>query len=191
MNLKQFGLLVLLLLSVIGTGWLLDKKDNSRQLASVSATGPDSFVESIDLAVMDEKGHLKYHVWAEQMTHFPHDDSLKLRRPDIDIVHKDGAVWHINAERGETTSAGDRLWLLGKVDIRRPASTTDSAIHVITSDLLIKPEDELAETENAAMITGNRYVINAIGLKADFKTNVLELLSQVRGTIEGSGDERG
>jgi lipopolysaccharide export system protein LptC len=190
-NLKQFGLFVLLLLSVIGTGWFLERQDNSQQPASVSTTGPDSFVEGIDLAVMDENGHLKYQVRAEHMTHFPNDDILKLSRPDIDIVHTDGAVWHIKAERGETTTAGDRLWLLGEVDIRRPDTTTGSAIHVVTSDLLVKPEDELAETENAATITGDRYVINAVGLKADFRTHTLELLSRVRGTIEGSGDETG
>ena len=191
MNLKQFGVFVLLLLSVIGTGWFLDRQDSSQQQASVSATGPDSFVKDIDLAVMDEQGNLQYRVRAEHMTHFPHDDMLKLNRPDIDIVHTDGAVWHITAERGETTTAGDRLWLLGEVDIRRPESATGSAIRVITSDLLVKPEDELAETENAATITGDRYVINAIGLRADFRTSVLELLSRVRGTIEGSGDETG
>ena len=191
MNLKQFGIFVLLLLSVIGTGWFLDKQDSSQQPASVSATGPDSFVEDIDIAVMNENGYLQYRVRAEHMTHFPHDDILKLNRPDIDIVHTDGSVWHITSERGETTTAGDRLWLLGEVDIRRPETATGSAIRVITSDLLVKPEDELAETENAATITGDRYVINAIGLRADFKTSVLELLSRVRGTIEGSGDETG
>jgi len=190
-NLKQLGLFGLLLLSVIGTGWFLDRQDNSRQPASVSATGPDSFVENIDLAVMDEHGYLQYQVKAEHMTHFPNDDILKLNRPDINIVHTDGAVWHISAERGETTASGDRLWLLGKVNIRRPETATGSAIHVSTSDLLVKPEDELAETENAATITGNRYVISAIGLKADFRTHVLELLSRVRGTINGSGDETG
>ena len=191
MNLKQFGLFVLLLLSVIGTGWFLDKQDSSQRPSSVSATGPDSFVTDIDIAVMDENGYLQYRVRAEHMTHFPNDDTLKLSSPDINIVHTSGAVWHITAERGETTTAGDRLWLLGEVDIRRPETATDSTIHVITSDLLVKPEDEQAETENAATITGDRYVINTIGLRADFRTGVLELLSRVRGTIEGNGDETG
>ena len=191
MNLKQFGLFVLLLLSVIGTGWFLDRQDSSQRPASVSATGPDSFVEDIDLAVMDENGYLQYRIRAERMSHFPHDDMLKLSHPDIDITHTDGAVWHITAERGETTTAGNRLWLLGEVDIRRPETATGSAIRVITSDLLVKPEDEQAETENAVTITGDRYVINAIGLRADFRTSVLELLSRVRGTIEGSGEGSG
>ena len=191
MNIKQLGLLVLLLLSLVGTGWFLDRQTGNQPPASVSATGPDSFVDSIDLAVMDENGHLKYQLRAAHMTHFPHNDTLKLSRPDIDIVHTDGATWHIKAERGETTTAGDRLWLLGEVDIHRPATATGSAIHVVTSDVLVKPEDEQAETDNAATITGNRYVINTVGLRANFRTSVLELLSRVRGTIEGSRDEAG
>ena len=191
MNIRQFGLFALLLLSVIGTGWFLDRQDSNRQVVGVSATGPDSFVRHIDLAVMDEQGHLQYQVRAEHMTHFPNDDILRLKRPDIDIVRADGTVWHITAERGEATTAGDRLWLLGHVDIRRPETAAGSSIHVSTSDLLVKPEDELAETENAATITGDRYVINTIGLKADFRTHVLELLSRVRGTIEGVRDDTG
>ena len=99
--------------------------------------------------------------------------------------------WLIFTDEGSRVADTTLLWLLGEVDIQRPATTTGSAIHVVTSDVLVKPEDEQAETENAATITGNRYVINTVGLRADFRTNVLELLSRVRGTIEGSRDEAG
>ena len=191
MNIRQFGLLALLLLIVIGTGWFLDKQVGSQRPASVSATGPDSFIEDIDLTVMDENGHLQYRVRAEHMTHFPNEDLLRLRRPDINIIRTDGTVWHIKSERGETTTAGDRLWLLGEVDIHRPETATGGAIHVVTSDLLVKPEEELAETEHAVTITGKRYVINAIGMNADFRTGTLELLSGVRGTIHGTGNGTG
>ena len=191
MNIKQASLFALLLLIVIGTGWFLDKQGSSRLPASASTTGPDSFVEDINLAVMDDLGQLKYRLRAKHMAHFPNEEQLRLSSPDIDIVHKDGAIWHIIAERGEAATAGDRIWLLGAVDIRRPGTATDGAIHVTTSDLLVKPEDELAETDNAATITGNRYVINALGLKAYFRTGTLELLSRVRGTIDGKGDGTG
>jgi len=186
-NPRQLGLFAILLLSVIGTGWFLGKQGGIRQSPGVSATGPDSFVEDIDLAVMDETGQLQYRIRAEHMAHYPNDDILRLRHPDINIAQADGTIWHIKSERGETTTAGDRLWLLGEVDIRRPETATVNAIHVITSDLLVKPEEEVAETGNAATITGDRYVINAIGLRANFRTRVLELLSRVRGTIDGTG----
>ena len=191
MNLRQAGLFALLLLVVIGTGWFLDKRSVSRLPASVSETGPDSFVEDINLAVMDEQGLLKYRLKAEHMTHYPNTDRLRLTSPDIDVIHRDGSVWHIIAERGEAATAGDRIWLLGAVDIRRPGTATNEAIHVVTSDLLIKPEEELAETDKAATITGNRYVINALGMRAYFRTGTLELLSRVKGTIDGKDDGAG
>jgi len=190
-NIRQFGLFVLLLLVVVGTGWFLDKQGGSRLPASASASGPDSFVEDINLAVMDDAGHLKYRVMAEYMTHFPNQELLTLRRPDINIVQPDGSVWQIQSERGETTTAGDRTWLLGKVTIQRPATATSGAIHIVTRDLLIKPEEDLAETESAATITGDRYVIKSVGLRADFKTRVLELLSRVKTTIDGKDDGNG
>ena len=191
MNIKQLGLFAVLLLVVVGSGWFLDKQSGSRQSASVSSSGPDSFVEDVDLAVMDELGYLRYRVKAKHMSHFPNEDILRLSQPDVNITRTGGAVWQIVAERGEATTAGDQLWLLGAVDIRRPASAQGSAIHVVTSDLLVKPEDELAETDNAATITGDRYRINAIGMKAYFRTGRLELLSRVRGTIDGSDDGNG
>ena len=187
MNIRQAALFALLLLVVIGTGWFLDKQGVNRLPASVSETGPDSFVEDINLAVMDEQGQLKYRLKAEHMTHFPNEDLLRLTRPDIDVIHTDGTVWHIIAERGEAATAGDRIWLLGAVDIRRPGSTTDGAIHVATRDLLVKPEEEIAETDKAATITGNRYVINALGMKAYFRSGTLELISRVKGAIDGAG----
>ena len=188
---RQAGLFALLLLVVIGTGWFLDKQSVNRLPASVSETGPDSFVKDIHLAVMDEQGQLKYRLRAGHMTHYPNEDRVRLTHPDIDVVHTDGAVWHILAERGEAATAGDRIWLLGPVDIRRPGTTADDAIHVITSDLLVKPEEELAVTEKAATITGKRFVINAVGMKAYFRTGALELLSRVRGTIDGRDDGAG
>lgn len=188
---RQAGLFALLLLVVIGTGWFLDKQSVNRLPASVSETGPDSFVKDIHLAVMDEQGQLKYRLRAGHMTHFPNEDRVRLTQPDIDVVHTDGAVWHILAERGEAATAGDRIWLLGPVDIRRPGTAADDAIHVITSDLLVKPEEELAVTEKAATITGKRFVINAVGMKAYFRTGALELLSRVRGTIDGRDDGAG
>ena len=187
MNIRQAALFAVLLLVVIGTGWFLDKQSVNRLPASVSETGPDSFVEDINLAVMDEQGQLKYRLKAEHMTHFPNEDLLRLTRPDIDVMHTDGTAWRIIAEHGEAATAGDRIWLLGAVDIRRPGSATDGSIHVVTRDLLVKPEEDMAETDNAATITGNRYEINALGMKAYFRTGTLELLSRVKGTIDGAG----
>jgi LPS export ABC transporter protein LptC len=56
-----------------------------------------------------------------------------------------------------------------------------SPLHIVTSDLQVKPDDEIAETDNEATITSDEFLINAVGMKADFNNDTLELRSRVRG----------
>lgn len=187
MSTRQTALLLLLVLIVIGSGWSLYRQDNNQQQSAVSATGHDAFVSGMDLQVMDINGQQQYHVQADSMLHFPHLERLDLERPVIKLSRKDGTAWHITSERGQTTASGDRIWLLGQVDIRRPATGDSGSLRVRTSDLLVKPDQELAETDETARITGERYRIDATGMKADFRNSQLHLRSRVRGTIHGAG----
>jgi len=184
---RQTTVLLLLLVAVIGTGWYLQQQGADMQQSSAGSTGPDAFVSGMQLTVMDETGQEKYRIESDSMTHFPEDEHFKMTRPRFDITRPDGTVWHITAERGQTTPDNDQLWLLGEVDIRRPGSSKVSSLHVKTSDMLIKPDEETAETANAVTITAEGYLVTAVGLKADLRKSLLELRSRVQGTIDAAG----
>lgn len=183
---KQFALYGLLLLILAGSGWFLLQQDNEQQRTGASATGPDAFIEDMDLKVMDEQGRLEYRVKARRMVHFPNDKRFSLEQPDIRILQSNGDNWYIRSERGEATEAADIIWLLGAVDISRPQTAASRRLHIVTSDLLVHPDDEIAETENEATITSDLFRVNAIGMKADFSNDTLELRSRVRGRYDGS-----
>jgi LPS export ABC transporter protein LptC len=76
--------------------------------------------------------------------------------------------------------------LLGAVDIKRLPTATSSPVHIVTSDLQVKPEQELAETEQAATITSDQFRVEGIGITADFRNDTMELRSSVRGSYDGS-----
>ena len=183
---KQINLYVLLLLLLAGSGWYLFQQESGLQRETASATGPDAFVTDMDLKVMDEQGQLEYRVRARHMTHYPNDKRFKLEKPDINILQSSGDSWHILSERGETTEAADIIWLLGAVDIRRLQTADSAALHIVTTDLLVKPEEKLAETENDTTIISDLYRVNAVGMKADFSNNTLELRSRVKGRYDGT-----
>ena len=183
---KQIGLYGLLLLLVTGSGWFLVTQEDSLRRETASATGPDAFVKDINLKVMNEQGQLEYRVKALHMRHYPNDEHFTLEQPDIKIVQANGDIWHIKSEHGETTEAADIIWLLGAVDIKRPPTENSSQLHIVTSDLLVKPDDEVAETDNEATITSDEFLINAVGMKADFSKDTLELRSRVRGRYDGT-----
>ena len=186
MSSRQISLYGLLLLLLAGSGWFLFQQETRLQRETTSATGPDAFVKDLDLKVMNEQGQLIYRLKARHMTHYPHDKRFNLEKPDIKILQSNGDTWHIKSEHGEATEAADIIWLLGAVDIKRLATVNSSPLHIVTSDLLVKPEDEVAETDNEATITSDEFLINAVGMKADFSNDTLELRSRVRGRYDGT-----
>lgn len=186
MNVRQIGLYTLLLVLVTTTGWFLFQQGTGLQRTPPSASGPDAFVKDMDLKVMNEQGLLSYRVKALHMTHYPSDERFNLEAPDIEILHADGSTWQIKSEQGETTEAADVIWLLGAVDIKRLQTTTISPLHIVTSDLLVKPEQELAETDNAATIISTQFRVEGVGMKANFRNDTLKIRSSVRGRYDVS-----
>jgi len=184
-NTRQNLLFILLLVVIIGSGWFLDGRHGGLQELSVSRTGPDAFVSTMHLDVMDASGQLRYRVTADHMTHYPSSDQLELQHPLIDLQQRNGNTWRISAETGETTDSGDLVRLLGAVDIRR--SGISGPLQVRTRDVLVKPEQAYATTDSAATITVPGYRVDAIGLEADLGNNTLELRNSVRGRIDAPG----
>jgi LPS export ABC transporter protein LptC len=180
---RRTTLLVLLLLAVIG--WFLQLQETGQQATTVSGTHPDNFVRGMNLAIMDETGRLNYRIKAQYMLHDPDTDNLELDHPTMNITRPDGDIWNIASEKGQIITSDNRLWLLGQVDIRRLDETRP--FHVRTSTLLVKPDEQLAETEDAATISSRHFRIDAVGLTADFRRNNLKLHSRVRGTIDVAG----
>jgi lipopolysaccharide export system protein LptC len=167
---------------------LLDHEDYTpASLTPVAPDGPDAWAENMTLRVLDSNGKTAYKITAEHMVHYPETDRLELTKPLINITRQDGTVWQISAERGKSTASGDLVWLRGAVDIERQFGNVHGSLHIAASDVLVKPAEKMAETENIVLISTDSYRFEAIGLKADFRTNHLELHSSVRGKINGAG----
>lgn len=186
MNARQLGLYTVLALLVIATGWFLFARETGLQRPTASASGADAFVSDMDLKVLNEAGQLEYRVRARRMVHYPSDERFTLEQPDIKLHQPNGDTWHIASERGETTEAADVIWLLGDVDIKRSGNATSEPLHIITSDLLVRPEEEVAETANATTIISRQAEVHGVGARADFKNDTLELRSSVRGRYDTS-----
>ena len=187
MNGKQIALFAGLLISVALTGWLLQNQGSFTEQRSISPSGPDLFVEQMDLKLIGEDGELRYRVQADRMDHFPHDDHSELTRPLMHVFEQQQTRWKIHSERGRIESRGETVWLLGQVEISQFDDTENASIVIHTRDLLVKPEQETAETDNAAVIQSGRYRVESKGFHADFISKQLELKSQVRGTIDVAG----
>jgi lipopolysaccharide export system protein LptC len=178
------ALLPILLFLVIATGWFLQDRKTGSPDPAAGKQGPDMFADQVEVTIMDESGRPAYRILADHLSHSPGTERFELTRPFIEVNRPRGDDWKIGSERGQMTDKGDRLWFLGEVNIHRQG---DRPLHIKTSDLLVQPDEELAETDNAVAVSSAQYKINAIGLKADFRKNLLEFRSRVRGTFNATG----
>ncbi|MGB7933405.1 MAG: LPS export ABC transporter periplasmic protein LptC [Gammaproteobacteria bacterium] len=187
MNGKQIILFGGLLTVAMITGWLVQDQGILTDQAPPSPRGPDLFVNGMDLKIIGEDGNVHYRVQASRMEHFPYDDHSDLTDPFMQVFSQQQAIWDARSERGRVADQGDTVWLLGRAVINRPQVADQRAINVVTSDLMVKPQADTAETTAAAVITSGAYRIEGVGMLANFRENRLDLHSQVRGRID-AGD---
>lgn len=180
-------LMILALALVAGAVMLVDLQDYVPGQAGKRGDGRDAFMDDVSLRIMNADGLPVYDMKAGHMTHYSGSDHLELENPLLNITRPDGSVWHVTAERGVSTANGEQVWLRGAVNIQRVADATHGPILITSTDVLVRPAEEQAETESPALIITDSYRLESIGLKADFKTNRLELRSRVRGRINGAG----
>lgn len=186
MNTRQ-ALTILLLLLLAGGVILLNRPEYIPGNQLTRSDGHDAFMEDMTLSVMDESGQPVYEMTADSMTHRDDRKMLVMHNPLVHISRPNGSSWTISASRGEAADNGEHVWLPGEVRLHRDASSPNGAMRITSSDVLVRPHDKQVETARKALIITDTIRVEAVGLKADFEENRLELNSQVRGTINGAG----
>jgi lipopolysaccharide export system protein LptC len=186
-NGKQIILFGGLLAAAMITGWLVQDQGILTDQAPPSPRGPDLFVNGMDLKIIGDDGNVHYRVEASRMEHFPHDDHSDLTDPFMQVFSQQQVIWNARSERGRVADQGDTVWLLGRAVINRPELAGQRALNVVTSDLMVKPQADTAETTAAAVIQSGVYRIEGVGMLANFRENRLDLHSRVRGRIDAGG----
>lgn len=187
MTWKQAAILALLLFSTGLTGWLLQRQDSRPGPSHTSMRSPEYFIDKLHLRVTTEEGNVRYRIQAENMSQYPDEEGFELEEPAMQIIHADSTEWHIQSQRGHISTDGQKILLLGEVEIRRLKDHTAPDLSILTSNILVKPSQETAETDNRATILASRYRVEAVGLRVNFRQSQLELRSQVRSRFDVAG----
>ncbi len=162
-----------------------------RQLDEDSSKGliqhrhePDYYLVEMVRRTMDRTGVLQNVLTAEQVFHYPDDDTTELARPRMEIYNGDANPWQMVAERGVIKADNEVIFLHGRVEIWRLDAAGNREFEILTSELRVFPKVQYGETENAATIKGPATITKTRGFRANFEHNRLELLEQVRTRYE-------
>jgi lipopolysaccharide export system protein LptC len=145
---------------------------------------PDVIISNFSAVALDKLGAPHYLLTAQQMQHYPDDDSTYLTQPNLTSPYRDRPPVHISADRGEVSHSGDEITLMDNVKIVRDAAANLGEMTVTTSRLHVVPDEETADTDRLVTITGNRSTTTARGMTLDSNARVLKLLAQVRTEYE-------
>lgn len=145
---------------------------------------PDYVVSDATVRKIGQTGTLKYTLFAEEIRHYPDDDTVDLIKPRLVYFNPTKPPVSISAVRGHLNSKGERVELRGQVEVRREGTGKQPPLLVETPELTVLTDEEKAFTKSSVVITQGNSWVQGVGMMVDNRLQTYLLESRVTGQIE-------
>ena len=108
---------------------------------------PDFVVERLTAVTMDQLGKPERHLSTPELRHYPDDGSSELDTPVLTLFDPPAPPWRAQARSGWVSADGKEWLMQGPVRIERDAAPGFTPVVLTTSELLVLPDNEYAETD--------------------------------------------
>jgi len=188
MHARPTILLPLVLLAILAmlTFWI----DYSVQAPEPKVDGsnrhdPDYVLNNFITTRSDEKGDLRYRLTAEEMRHYPDDDTTELELPHFTRFEIGKPFTQIEGKKGFVSSDAEKIEFVDDVKVVRQAYNGKGEMVVLTDRLDVFPDDVRAVTDRPVVITQEpKTVIHATGMIYDKKSQTVQLMKRVKAHYE-------
>lgn len=177
--------IALLLVAVTLTGWWVWSLREREQPAPL--TGPprsDYQVEEFELIAFDEAGAESFSLRGPRLARHPYLGSIEIEQPRLRMPTADGSRWQGRSDRAWINKEGDRVRMLGRVDLRGPRPNGQPPMRLRSEQIELLPKQNQASSEVAVTVTGPGSILRGLGLRADLDARRVELLSEVTARYE-------
>ena len=176
-------LLVVVMLTAFGN-WLLKSIEiTTHKQEQALRHDPDYYLQQFTGKVFNTDGSLHYKLDADQLKHYPDDNSVYVSMPVVRMFREPNPPWILTADEGLILNDGQLIHLNGAVDITQPG-TAQTMMKLLTRDLRIYTDQDYAETQARVDISQGASRTTAVGMHADLRLGRVELLSKTRGKYE-------
>ena len=181
----MFPLILLIMLALL-TFWINQSVQTpAPKLDGSSRHDADYIVSHFVTTQTDILGNLRYKLAANEMKHFPDDDSTLLQLPRYTQFAVGKPYTQVEGRRGEMSNNGELVEIFDKVKVTRQAFAEKGEMTLETDYLNIRPNDEIVQTPNHVTIRqAPKTVIYATGMLYDKKKRTMTLLNKVRAHYE-------
>lgn len=182
---NRWKIAVVLIVLVTGSTWLMHRLgDESDKRDEILRHDPDYYMENFITTTMEEDGSLKNRLSADYMAHYPENDTTELDRPKLEVFRNNKQPLMIIADKGWVTSDNEVILLTGAVKLWEDEPDGIRKMEIVTTDVKILTEQEYAETDKPATFINRQSTITATGVRAYFREERVELLSNVQTIIK-------
>ncbi len=141
---------------------------------------PDVIMGNFSAIKMDQQGVPRFLLSAQQLRHYPDNDSTEIELPRLTMLTAERPTVHMAGKRGVISSRGDEVIFQDNVSVVREAAGDQSALTLRTQYLRVLPDQDWANTDQAVTIVNANNTVHATGMEMDNKARTLKLLSHVR-----------
>ncbi|OEY65201.1 LPS export ABC transporter periplasmic protein LptC [Marinobacter sp. X15-166B] len=172
------GILVALL-------WQSDERRVPTDSSDLRGEGePDGFVVNGRFMAFNADGQLASAIDSPRIEQFDQTQRAVMSTPQATMFEeKSGKPWHLTADNGTFLEATNVIELTGNVVVTRPLQDERTAT-LTTDSLTIDNRTRTVSTDAPVLMTDQRNVTRAVGMKAQIDERILELKSRVEGHYE-------
>ncbi|MEZ5583556.1 MAG: LPS export ABC transporter periplasmic protein LptC [Candidatus Competibacteraceae bacterium] len=166
------------------SGWLLFTVESSlRKTAQQDQHVPALYIDKFQATRTNLQGFREYTLSAPHLVQLPDPQGTRVEQPTFEIFgDEQQREWLIHAERGWITADNQTIRLEDAVNLNRMADDDKPPLSISTRQVTIYPERAELQTDAPVLAEMPNGVISAIGLRAYWHEERMELLSDVRGS---------
>ncbi|MEW6676482.1 MAG: LPS export ABC transporter periplasmic protein LptC [Pseudomonadota bacterium] len=145
---------------------------------------PDTIVTRFNALAFDAEGRPLHRLTADKLIHYMDDDTTEIMNPRFRVLEGGRLQSDVVASRGQISTNGQHVHLLGNVRVRRYSETGGLPVTLDTDYLWITPDAHLMRTDRAVTLRQGKTVITAGSMLANTKNKELTLSKGVHGYYE-------
>lgn len=177
-------ILMLIALALLSTVYLSRLEADLRPNTRTESRAPKLMGTSLRATTMTESGYPSERLLAASAVEGPGDGGTDLVRPRMVIFQEGEATTKARSDTGWLSSDHELLLLMNSVRIDNLPGEERTEGRMTTEYLEVYPRDRQAVTDRPVRLTSPGHVVDAVGLRADFERDIVELLSEVKGRHE-------
>jgi len=160
--------------------WYITQSDQSNN--TYQESNYDAFATDVSLTKFSREGKKQYELFSPRLNHYKKNNETYATSPRLYLyTPPNQEEWLITAEYAVAEQGKKTISFVDNVDISGSGTNHHKNTQLLTKKITYFPEKNSAETREAVTIVQPGSIIHAIGMRVDFSSGKINLLSKING----------